>query len=48
VDIYEAAQKELIWRGTGNDTVHANPEEIENQIRESTSKMFAKFPPSAQ
>lgn len=48
VDIYDAAQKELIWRGTGNDTVHANPEEIENQIRESTSKMFAKFPPSAQ
>jgi hypothetical protein len=45
VDIYEAAQKRLMWRGTGNDTVHAEPERVENQIREVITEMFAKFPP---
>lgn len=45
VDIYEADKKLLLWRGTGSDTVHANSESTENQIREVITKMFAKFPP---
>ncbi|MGE0473619.1 MAG: DUF4136 domain-containing protein [Nitrospirales bacterium] len=45
VDIYGADHKLLLWRGTGNDTVHADPEKVENQIREVTEEMFKKFPP---
>ncbi len=47
VDIYEAEQKLLLWRGTGNDTVHADPEKVETQIREVLTEMFEKFPPPA-
>lgn len=45
VDIYGADQKLLLWRGTGNDTVHADPEKVEGQIQDVTKEMFAKFPP---
>lgn len=45
VDIFEAENKSLLWRGTANDTVHADPEKVESQIQEATTEMFAKFPP---
>ena len=47
VDIYGAERKLLLWRGTGNDTVHADPEKVENQIREVVTEMFEAFPPPA-
>lgn len=47
VDIFDAEKKLLLWRGTANDTVHADPEKVEDQIRNATTDMFAKFPPPA-
>jgi hypothetical protein len=48
VDIYGANKKLLLWRGTGNDTVHADPEKVGDQIREVTKEMFNRFPPPAK
>nr|WP_172834292.1 DUF4136 domain-containing protein [Nitrospira japonica] len=45
VDIYDAKNKQMIWRGTGSDTVSQNPEENTEKIREVASAMFEKFPP---
>jgi hypothetical protein len=45
VDIYDAKDKRMIWRGSGSDTVLPDPEETEAQIREGAEKMFKKFPP---
>ncbi len=47
VDIYGAEPKLLLWRGTGNDTIHADPEKVENQIRDVVTEMFETFPPPA-
>lgn len=48
VDIFDAEKKSLLWRGTANDTVHADPEKVEDQIHKTTTEMFAKFPPPAR
>jgi len=45
VDIYDAKNKQMIWRGTGSDTVSQNPEENTEKIHEATAAMFEKFPP---
>lgn len=45
VDVYDAAEKRMIWRGTGSDTVLPDPDESNAQIREGAEKMFEKFPP---
>jgi hypothetical protein len=47
VDIFDAEKKLLLWRGTANDTVHADPEKVEDQIQKATTEMFTKFPPPA-
>lgn len=48
VDIYDAERKSLLWRGTANDTVHADPEKVEDQIHTAITDMFDKFPPPAK
>lgn len=48
VDIFDAEKKSLLWRGTANDTVHADPEKVEDQIHTATTEMFAKFPSPAK
>ncbi|MBA5867203.1 MAG: DUF4136 domain-containing protein [Nitrospira sp. CR1.3] len=45
VDIYDAKNKHMIWRGTGSDTVSENPEKNTEKIQEATEAMFEKFPP---
>lgn len=45
VDIFYAEKKLLLWRGTANDAVHADPVKVENQIDESIRILFTKFPP---
>jgi hypothetical protein len=44
VDIYRAAEKELIWRGTVTGTVSENPQKEKN-INKGVAKVFKKFPP---
>ena len=45
VDIYKAAEKELIWRGTVTGTVSDNPKENEKKINKGVAKVFKKYPP---
>jgi len=45
VDIFDAKNKQMIWRGTGSETVSQDPEENTEKIHEVTSAMFEKFPP---
>ncbi len=45
VDIYDARTKQLIWRGTGSDTLSDKPEKNEKKINTAVPKMFQKFPP---
>lgn len=40
--------KSLVWRGTANDTDHADPEKFEDQIQTATTEMFDNFPPPAK
>ena len=46
VDIYKAAEKELIWRGTVTGTVSENPKENEKKINKGVAKVFKKYPPA--
>jgi len=45
VEIYEAKDKQMIWRGTGSETVSQDPEKNAEKIQETTAAMFEKFPP---
>ena len=46
VDLVDAKEKELVWRGTAADTVKDDtPAEKEQELREAMTKMFEGFPP---
>lgn len=47
VDMYDAKTKQLIWRGTAEDTVSNKPETNEKNLNKGVVKMFKKFPPPA-
>jgi hypothetical protein len=45
VDLYDAGNKQLVWRGTSSDTISDNPEHNEKSLDKAVDKMFKKFPP---
>lgn len=45
VDMYDAKTKQLIWRGSSEDTVSNNAEKNEKNLDKGVAKMFKKFPP---
>jgi hypothetical protein len=45
VDMYDTANKQLIWRGVASDTLSDNPEKDESRLQKTTEKMFKDFPP---
>ena len=45
VDIWDAAEKSLMWRGTSTDTLSDKPEKNEKKINKSMEKLFKDFPP---
>jgi len=45
VDLYKAAEKELIWRGTVTGTVENDPKKKEKKINKGVAKLFEKYPP---
>jgi hypothetical protein len=47
VDMYDGKTKQLIWRGSAEDTVSNKPEKNEKNLEKSAAKMFKKFPPQA-
>jgi hypothetical protein len=45
VDLVDAQQQQLVWRGIATDTVSDNPEKNIKKINKAAEKMFKKFPP---
>jgi hypothetical protein len=45
VDMYDAKTKQLIWRGSSEDTVSNNAQKNEKNLDKGVAKMFKKFPP---
>jgi hypothetical protein len=45
VDIYEVKAKELVWRGTAQDTLNEkNPQKNMQMVDKAVAKMFKKYP----
>jgi hypothetical protein len=49
LDMYDADDKELVWRGTATGTVKENlsPEERSKRINEVVAKMLERYPPQS-
>ena len=49
VDIFDAAAKELIWRGTAEETIDpsASPDERDDIVANAVREMFKGFPPGS-
>jgi hypothetical protein len=47
IDMYDANTKQLIWRGSSQDTVSNNAEKNEKNLDKGVAKMFKKFPPQS-
>jgi hypothetical protein len=45
IDIFNAQDKEGIWRGTSTKTLSGNPEKNAKSLNKAIAKMFEKFPP---
>jgi hypothetical protein len=43
VDVWNAKDKQLLFRGTATDTVDANPEKMEKKINKCVEKMVKEF-----
>ena len=47
VDMYDGKTKQLIWRGSAEDTLSNKAEKNEKNLDKGVAKMFKKFPPQA-
>jgi Domain of unknown function (DUF4136) len=47
VDLYDAKTKQLIWRGSAEDTLSNKAEKNEKNLEKGVAKMFKKFPPDS-
>src|SRR6201984_355123 len=45
VDLYDAKTKQLIWRGSAEDTLSSKAEKNEKTLDQGIAKMFKHFPP---
>ena len=45
LDMYDAHNKQLIWRGVASDTLSDKPEKNEKKLEKSVEKMLDHFPP---
>jgi Domain of unknown function (DUF4136) len=48
VDIFNARDKKLIWRGTASNVLSDHPEKNEKKLADSVQDMFKHFPPPAR
>ncbi len=46
VDIFSASNKQLIWRGTAQNTLSEKPSKNEKKLEDSVKDMFKHFPPT--
>ena len=47
VDLYDAKTKQLIWRGSAQDTLSDKADKNEKNLNKGVAKMFKKFPPGS-
>jgi len=47
VDMYDGKTKQLIWRGSAEDTLSNSADKNEKNLNKGVAKMFKKFPPQA-
>ncbi|HEX3738551.1 MAG TPA: DUF4136 domain-containing protein [Terriglobales bacterium] len=47
VDLYDAKVKQLIWRGSAEDTLSKKAEKNAKNLDKGVAKMFKKFPPES-
>jgi len=47
VDLYDAKTKQLVWRGSVEDTVSDKAEKNEKNLDKAVAKMFKDFPPGS-
>jgi hypothetical protein len=47
VDLFDSKTKQLIWRGSAEDTLSNNAEKNEKKLDKGVAKMFKKFPPDS-
>jgi hypothetical protein len=45
LDLYDAHNKQLIWRGVSSDSLSDKPEKNEKKLDKDVDKMFDRFPP---
>jgi len=45
VDLYDAQNHQLIWRGIASETLANNPQKNEKKVDKAVDKMFDHFPP---
>ncbi len=48
LDMFDSANKQLIWRGSSSDTLSDKPENNEKKLDKSVASMFKKFPPESK
>lgn len=46
VDLYDADEKQLVWRGAVTATVDEDPRKLEKKINKGVAKLFKKYPPA--
>ena len=47
IDLYDAKTKQLIWRGSAQDTLSDKATKNEKNLDKGVAKMFKKFPPNS-
>src|ERR1700675_806296 len=47
IDLYDAKTKQLIWRGSAQDTLSDKAEKNEKKLDKGVAKMFKAFPPGS-
>ena len=47
VDMYDAKTKQLIWRGSAEDTLSSKAEKNEKNLEKGVAKMLKNFPPGS-
>jgi hypothetical protein len=47
IDMYDAKTKQLIWRGSAEDTLSSKAEKNEKNLDKGVAKMFEDFPPGS-
>ncbi len=48
LDIWDAKQKRLVWRGTASDTMTDDPQKRAQKIQTAAEKLFEKYPPTSE